>query len=76
MGSFPELALAENDLIAQQIMREDVVDKVLKRDLPALYNVRNTTEIECIFLYLCNTSSEIVSIEAIKKIKWCIKNHC
>ena len=53
--------------MAQQIMREDVVDKVLKRDLPALYNIRNATELERIFLYLCNVSSEIVSIEAIAK---------
>lgn len=67
VGGFPELALADNDLMAQQIMREDVVDKVLKRDLPALYNIRNATELERIFLYLCNVSSEIVSIEAITK---------
>ena len=67
IGGFPELALADNDLIAQQIMREDVVDKVLKRDLPSLYNIRNATELERIFLYLCNVSSEIVSIEAISK---------
>lgn len=67
VGGFPELALAENDMMAQQIMREDVVDKVLKRDLPSLYNIRNATELERIFLYLCNVSSEIVSIEAIAK---------
>lgn len=67
VGGFPELALADNDLTAQQIMREDVVDKVLKRDIPSLYNVRNATELERIFLYLCNVSSEIVSIEAITK---------
>ena len=67
VGGFPELALSDNDLIAQQIMREDVVDKVLKRDLPSLYNIRNATELERIFLYLCNVSSEIVSIEAITK---------
>ena len=67
VGGFPELALANNDLMAQQIMREDVVDKVLKRDLPSLYNIRNATELERIFLYLCNVSSEIVSIEAITK---------
>jgi predicted AAA+ superfamily ATPase len=67
VGGFPELALADNDLMAQQIMREDVVDKVLKRDLPSLYNIRNATELERIFLYLCNVSSEIVSIEAITK---------
>ena len=67
VGGFPELALADNDLMAQQIMCEDVVDKVLKRDLPSLYNIRNATELERIFLYLCNVSSEIVSIEAIAK---------
>ncbi len=67
VGGFPELALANNDILAQQIMREDVVDKVLKRDLPSLYNIRNATELERIFLYLCNVSSDIVSIEAITK---------
>lgn len=61
----PELALASDDLMAQQIMREDVVDKVLKRDLPALYKIRSATELERIFLYLCNVSSEIVSFSAI-----------
>jgi hypothetical protein len=67
VGGFPELALADNDIMAQQIMREDVVDKVLKRDLPSLYNIRNATELERIFLYLCNVSSEIVSIDAIAR---------
>lgn len=67
IGGFPELALADNDIMAQQIMRDDVVDKVLKRDLPSLYRIRNSTELERIFLYLCNVSSEIVSIEAIAK---------
>jgi len=67
VGGFPELALSSNDIMAQHIMREDVVDKVLKRDLPALYNIRNPIELERIFLYLCNVSSGIVSIEAIAK---------
>lgn len=67
VGGFPELALADNDILAQQVMREDVVDKVLKRDLPSLYSIRNATELERIFLYLCGVSSELVSIEAITK---------
>ena len=67
VGGFPELALADDDTFAQQIMREDVVDKVLKRDLPALYNIRNATELERIFLYLCNVSSDIVAIDAMAK---------
>ena len=67
VGGFPELALASNDLMAQQILREDVVDKVLKRDLPSLYNIRSATELERIFLYLCNVSSDIVSFAAVAK---------
>lgn len=67
VGGFPELALADNDILIQQIMREDIVDKVLKRDLPALYNIRNSIELERIFLYLCNVSSEVVSYDGIAK---------
>jgi len=67
VGGFPELALASDDFMAQAIMREDVVDKVLKRDIPSLYNIRNSTELERIFLYLCYYSSNIISIDAIAK---------
>ena len=67
VGGFPELALASNELLAQQIMREDVVDKVLKRDLPSLYSIRSPLELERIFLYLCNVSSNIVSFSAIAR---------
>lgn len=67
VGGFPELALAESDMLAQQVMREDVVDKVLKRDLPSLYNIRSATELERIFLYLCNVSSNIVSFSNLSK---------
>jgi len=67
VGGFPELALAKDDLLAQAIMREDVVDKVLKRDIPALYNIRNATELERIFLYLCYYSSNIIVIDAIAR---------
>jgi predicted AAA+ superfamily ATPase len=67
VGGFPELALAKDDFLAQTIMREDVVDKVLKRDIPALYNIRNSNELERIFLYLCYCSSSIIAVDAIAK---------
>jgi len=38
VGGFPELALSKDEFYAQRVMRDDVVDKVLKRDIPALYN--------------------------------------
>ena len=67
VGGFPELALAGDDYLAQTIMREDVVDKVLKRDIPALYNIRNSTELERIFLYLCYCSSNIIAVDVIAR---------
>jgi len=67
VGGFPELALAKDDYMAQSIIREDVVDKVLKRDIPALYNVRNATALERIFLYLCYCSSNIISVDTVAK---------
>jgi predicted AAA+ superfamily ATPase len=67
VGGFPELALAKDDFFAQSIMREDVVDKVLKRDIPSLYNIRNSTELERIFLYLCYNSSNIIAVDAIAR---------
>jgi predicted AAA+ superfamily ATPase len=67
VGGFPELALSKDDFMAQQIMREDVVDKVLKRDIPSLYKVRNSNELERIFLYICYHSSGIIAIDTISK---------
>lgn len=67
VGGFPELVMSDNDLYTQQILREDVVDKVIKRDLPSIYPIRNSTELERIFLYLCMVSSSIVSIDLISK---------
>ncbi|MBM3334083.1 ATP-binding protein [Candidatus Sumerlaeota bacterium] len=52
-GGFPQSALVENIEIAQKLLREDIVDKVLKRDMTALFGVRRVLELEQVFLYLC-----------------------
>jgi predicted AAA+ superfamily ATPase len=52
-GGFPQSALLESIQVAQKLLREDIVDKVLKRDMTALYGVRNVLELEQVFLYLC-----------------------
>ena len=67
VGGFPELSLSSDDYMAQNVMREDVVDKVLKRDIPSLFNIRNSTGLERIFLYLCFSSSNIIAENAIAK---------
>ncbi len=59
IGGFPELVLSDDDAYAQRMLREDVVDKVIKRDVLTLFNIRNPLLMEKLFLYLCMNSTEI-----------------
>lgn len=52
-GGFPQTAQIESIDQAQRILREDIIDKVLKRDMTALFGVRRTLDLEQTFLYLC-----------------------
>ena len=61
IGGFPELVLADDDAYAQRMLREDVVDKVIKRDVLTLFNVRSPLLMEKLFVYLCINSTEIFS---------------
>jgi len=67
VGGFPEVALSDDVMYAQRIIREDVVDKVLKRDMVSLFPIRNVAELEQIFLYLCMISGSIVVQDTIAK---------
>jgi uncharacterized protein len=53
VGGFPETARQENIDLCQRLLREDVVERVLKRDMTALFGVRNVNELEKLFIYLC-----------------------
>ncbi|MGI6359082.1 MAG: ATP-binding protein [Bacillota bacterium] len=67
IGGFPELALSNDHLCAQRVLREDVVDKVLKRDIPSLFSVRSPADLERIFLYLCYHSSSVINVASMAK---------
>ena len=52
-GGFPQTAQIESVAQAQRLLREDIIDKVLKRDMTALFGVRRILDLEHTFLYLC-----------------------
>lgn len=52
-GGFPQTARTPTLDEAQKLLREDIVDRVLKRDMTALFGVRRVVELEQLFLYLC-----------------------
>ncbi len=61
-GGFPQSALVESITLAQQLLREDIVDKVLKRDMTSLFGVRRVLEMEQAFLYLCLHDGELLDM--------------
>ncbi len=52
-GGFPQTALVDTVNQAQKLLREDIIDKALKRDMTAMFGVRLVLELEQTFLYLC-----------------------
>ena len=52
-GGFPQTAQVDSVTQAQRLLREDIIDKVLKRDMTALFGVRRVLDLEHTFLYLC-----------------------
>ena len=67
IGGFPELVLSGDDYYAQRMLREDVVDKVIKRDILTLFKIRNPLLMEKLFLYLCINSTGIFNATSAAK---------
>lgn len=62
-GGFPELLKLRDEETVLSLLREDVVDKVLKRDVPSLFDVRNPVQLEKIFLYLCLHCGSVINLD-------------
>ncbi len=67
IGGFPELVNSEDIPYAQKLIREDVMDRAIKHDLPSVYEIRSVDELEKVFIYLCYTSSNIINMDAMSK---------
>lgn len=61
-GGFPHLLEVENPILWQRLLREDVIEKVIYRDLVDLYEIKKPQVLEKFFLYLAGHSSDIINI--------------
>lgn len=52
-SGFPGIALLDDVAEAQTELREDIVNRVLMKDLTTLFGVRKPAELERLFVYLC-----------------------
>lgn len=66
-GGFPQATLADTITQAQRLLREDIVDKVLKRDMTALFGVRRILELEQMFIFLCMHDGGMQDTQSISK---------
>jgi len=66
-GGFPQTTVIESITQAQKLLREDILDKVLKRDMTALFGVRRIHELEQMFIFLCLHDGGIQDMQAISR---------
>lgn len=51
--------------IAQRLIREDIIDKVLKRDMTANFGARQVLDLEHTFLYLCMNDGGLLGMTTV-----------
>lgn len=67
-GGYPELALSPSVRgNPERFVKSDIVDKVLLRDLPQLYGIKDIQELNALFTLLAFNTAEEVSFEALSQ---------
>ena len=74
-GGFPEAIFnKEIQKDPQRFIRSDIVDKVLLRDLPSLYGIRDTQELNRLFATLVYQTGNEISLEGLSRSSGVDKN--
>jgi len=60
-GGFPHLLEIKDETVLRKVMREDVVEKVIYRDLVDLFGIKKPAVLEKLFLYLVDISAGILN---------------
>jgi predicted AAA+ superfamily ATPase len=74
-GGYPELSLSK---VIQsdpgRYIRNDIIDKVLMRDLPSLYGISDIQELNSLFTFIAYNSGNEMSLDEISKSSGVAKN--
>ncbi len=74
-GGYPELSLSEAiQSDPGRYIRNDIIDKVLMRDLPSLYGINDVQELNSLFTYIAYNSGNEMSLEGISQNSGVAKN--
>ncbi|MEZ5812580.1 MAG: ATP-binding protein [Rhizobiaceae bacterium] len=74
-GGYPEAVLSRRiQTNMGRFIREDIVEKVLLRDLPSLYGISDTRELNSLFTTLALNTAQEISLEGISQSSSVAKN--
>ena len=74
-GGYPEPVFSkEIQKNVRRFIGQDVIDKVLLRDLPALYGIQDTQELNSLFTMLAFNSGREINLESLSKNSNIVKN--
>jgi predicted AAA+ superfamily ATPase len=61
-GGFPNLFSVDEPILWKRLVREDIIEKVIYRDMVELYDIKKPEVLERLFLYLTDITSGILSV--------------
>ncbi len=64
-GGFPHIFPVHEPIIWKRLLRDDVIDKVIYRDLVQMYEIRKPFVLEKLLLYLADTTAELLNVSNI-----------
>ena len=67
IGGFPEYARSEQYGYISRLIRDQVIVKAIRQDIPNSYKIRDVEALSGLFAYFCHHSSDIISVETIAK---------
>lgn len=74
-GGYPEVSLSPQiQSNPGRYIRNDIIDKVLLRDLPSLYGIQDIQELNTLFNYLAYNTGNELSLDGISKSSGVVKN--
>jgi predicted AAA+ superfamily ATPase len=74
-GGFPHLLEVRDPYLWRKLLREDVVEKVIYRDLVQLYGIRTPEKLERTFLYLTDITAQLLNISTLARYVGISRQH-
>lgn len=67
IGGFPEFARSDNYAYISRLLRDQVVAKAIRQDIPRSFDIRDVDALSNLYAYFCFGTSDAISVDTISK---------